>query len=93
MNILCGKGVSTKELDYEGPNGTEKMQLALFVDKIFIDGNKRMEENPLLLMIPWLFDKQITSADKRFFINAKTFRDFIMSIINERKKQDIKEED
>lgn len=53
MNILCGKGQSTRELDYVGPGmKTEKVELAMFVDKIFWDIFDRMEKNPLILMMP-----------------------------------------
>ena len=52
MNILCGKGQSTKELDYAGPEGTIKLQLADFIDKIFLDIIDRVAANPLIMMMP-----------------------------------------
>ena len=68
MNILCGPNQSTKEVDYAGPGMViEKMELAVFVDQIFTDIFGRMSSNPLLLVIPALFNKTITEADKRYF--------------------------
>ena len=56
MNILCGPNQSTKELDYYGPGMVlEKVELAIYVDKIFEDVVDRMSKNPFILAIPTLF--------------------------------------
>jgi hypothetical protein len=58
MNILCGHGQSTKELDYSGPGmKVEKIQLANFVDKIFWDLFERLSRNPLVIFNPSLFKR------------------------------------
>ena len=56
MNILCGKGQSTKELDYIGEGMvTSKVQLADFVDKLFWDIFARIAANPLIMFYPNFF--------------------------------------
>jgi len=93
MNILCGKDQSTKELDYMGPGmKTERMELAIFVEKIFWDIFERLEKNPLIIMMPELFKYQITEVDKRFFINCESLRQFLKNMIIERKQKGLTEE-
>ena len=53
MNILCGEGCSTRELDYVGEGMKHKpLELADFVDALFWDAMGRMASNPLILLYP-----------------------------------------
>ena len=63
----------------------EKIQLADFVDKIFWDIFGRIAANPLIMFYPNFFLKQITEADKRYFANCKSLRNFLLEIVKERK--------
>ena len=49
------------------------------------DAAKRIEKNPLLLLAPGLFQKEITKLDSCFFKNAAHLRTFIQQAIDERK--------
>ena len=87
MNILVGKGWSTKPLKYAGVGMVEKdVELAEFVDKIFWDILDRIKYNPLILFSPEFFLKQITEADRRFFKNCETLRGCIKEAIRERQE-------
>ena len=68
-------------------------QLADFVECIFWDIASRFASNPLILVNPSFYLKQITEVDRRFFINCKTLRNFLVNVVQERKKMDLKEDD
>ena len=58
MNILCGVGCSTKELNYVGEGMKNRtVELADFVDIIFWDIFDRMAKNPLIFLHAPLFRK------------------------------------
>ena len=87
LNVLLGEGKSSTELKYfaEGMK-EEKLQLSHYIDKIILDVWDRIAKNPLILVCPSLFLKQITEVDKRYFANCGTLRAFIMESIKERAK-------
>ena len=68
-------------------------QLADFVECIFWDIFGRIAANPLIIVNPHFFLKQMTEVDRRFFINCKTLRNFLVNVVQERKKMDLKEDD
>ena len=68
-------------------------QLADFVECIFWDIFARIASNPLIIVNPNFFLKQLTEVDRRFFINCKTLRNFLLDVVQERKKMDLKEDD
>ena len=72
---------------------TKQEQLADFVENIFWDIFSRIAANPLIIVNPNFFLKQMTEADRRFFINCKTLRKFLIDVVQERKKMDLKEDD
>ena len=51
------------------------------------DINKRLEKNPLLMMIPGLFQKEMTKEDTRFFTNARHLRNFVAQAIKDRQQK------
>ena len=72
---------------------TKQEQLADFVENIFWDIFARIASNPLIIVNPNFFLKQMTEVDRRFFINCKTLRKFLIDVVQERKKMDLKEDD
>ena len=57
MNILCGYGCSTTELNYVGEGMKSKMvEFADFIDMLFWDIFERMAKNPLIMLHPPFFN-------------------------------------
>ena len=84
MNVMCGRGESTKLLPYVGPGmKMEERELADFLDKIVDDILERLSANPLVSIFPSLFFYQITEVDKRFFKNCATLRSHIRELVRQ----------
>ena len=87
VSIMVGAGHSHKLIPYQNlTTGVEEMVTAgAVMDQVLPDLMTRFMSNPLVLMFPWLMDKQLTAMDMRYFTNCKNLRGFIRDIIVEKK--------
>ena len=57
------------------------------MDSLFADAMMRVKKNPLIMMNPNFFEKEIFSIDKRFAENCRAIRSLIHKIIKERRAE------
>ena len=76
---MCGVGTSFTKLDYTNIKTGEvkKITIAEFMDHIIDDIMARIAANPLLMINPAWFEKEIFAVDTYFCRNCRNLRDTI----------------
>lgn len=87
INCAVGKEYADVELDWEGEQGTEKMSVIIFLERLFSVATFRLFDVTAILF-PLLIWTTFTPKDLRFARNVKKMRAQVQKIIDERRARD-----
>ena len=88
VSQLVGAQYCFKKLPHIGlqDGKEEQITVGVFMDRILNDIIYRMTSNPLISMHESFAEKEIFAFDTRYVANARTIRNYIRSIIEDKKK-------